>query len=113
MGGTPGLTGEFTGETHRVLECTQTHTPENQHQKGPICLWVAEEGLKASGELSKQDCSLPELSSTYSATTQEGGLPYPGKYLRLCPLLHNRCNETKKYGPSERTDQSSKNRTKQ
>ena len=32
----------------------------------------------------------------------------PGKYLRLCPLLRNRCTETKKYGPNERTDQSSR-----
>ena len=24
-GETPSLTGEFAGETHRVLECTQTH----------------------------------------------------------------------------------------
>ena len=24
----------------RVLEHTQTHPPRNQHQKGPICLWV-------------------------------------------------------------------------
>ena len=38
VGETPSLTGEFAGETHRVLECTQTHPPENQHQKGPICL---------------------------------------------------------------------------
>ena len=42
-GETPSLTGEFIGETHRVLECTQAHPPRNQHQKGPICLWVAEE----------------------------------------------------------------------
>ena len=26
------------------------------------------------------------------------------KYLRLCPLKHNRCAKTKKYGPNERTD---------
>ena len=26
-----------------VLEHTQAHTPRNQHQKGPICLWVAGE----------------------------------------------------------------------
>ena len=38
---TPRLTGEFTGETYRVLEHTQTHPPGNQHQKGPTCLWVA------------------------------------------------------------------------
>ena len=43
VGETPSLTGEFIGETHRVLECTQTDAPVNQHQKGLICLWVAEE----------------------------------------------------------------------
>ena len=32
-------------------------------------------------------------------------MPQPGKYLRLCPLQLNRCTETKKYGPKERTDQ--------
>ena len=42
-GETPSLTGEFIGETHRVLEHTQTHPPRNQHQKSPICSWVAEE----------------------------------------------------------------------
>ena len=42
-GETPSLTGELVGETHRVLELTQTHPPGNQHQKGPVCLWVAEE----------------------------------------------------------------------
>ena len=36
-------TGEFLGKTHRVLECTQTHLSRNQHQKGPICLWVVGE----------------------------------------------------------------------
>ena len=43
VGKTPSLTGEFTGETHRILESTQTHSPGNQHQKGPIGLWVAGE----------------------------------------------------------------------
>ena len=43
VGETPSVTGEYIGETHRVLECTQTHSPRNQHQKGPICLWVAGE----------------------------------------------------------------------
>ena len=42
-GETPSLTGELVGETHRVLEHTQTHLPGNQHQKGPICLWVVGE----------------------------------------------------------------------
>ena len=35
-GETPSLTGEFVGETHRVLERTQTHPPRKQHQRGPI-----------------------------------------------------------------------------
>ena len=41
--GTPRLTGEFIGKTHRVLEHTQTHPPGNQHWKGTIWLWVAGE----------------------------------------------------------------------
>ena len=43
VGETPSLTGESIGETHRVLERMQTHPLGNQHQKGPICLWVARE----------------------------------------------------------------------
>ena len=43
VGATPSLTGEFIGETHRVLECTQAHLSRNKHQMGPICLWVVEE----------------------------------------------------------------------
>ena len=43
LGETPSLTGEFAGETHRVLEHTQTHPLGNQNQKGPICLWVVGE----------------------------------------------------------------------
>ena len=43
VGETPSLIGEFVGETHRVPECTQTHPPRNQHQKGPLCLWVTRE----------------------------------------------------------------------
>ena len=43
VGETPSLIGDCISETHRVLECTQTHPPRNQHQKGPICLWVAGE----------------------------------------------------------------------
>ena len=39
-GETPILTGEFIGDSHRVLVCTQNHAPGNQHQKGPLCLWV-------------------------------------------------------------------------
>ena len=39
-GEAPSLTREVIGETPGVLECTQTHL-RNQHQKGPVCLWVA------------------------------------------------------------------------
>ena len=42
-GETPSLTGEFIGETHRVLECTQTEPTGNQHQKSPTALWVVGE----------------------------------------------------------------------
>ena len=40
VGETPSLTGEFIGETYRVLERTQTHPPRNQHQKDTTRLWV-------------------------------------------------------------------------
>ena len=45
VGETPSLTGELITEGHRVLEHTTQPTPlpGNQHQKGPICSWVAEE----------------------------------------------------------------------
>ena len=39
VGETPSLTGEFIGETHRVLECTQTHTPTQESApEGPNLL---------------------------------------------------------------------------
>ena len=63
-------------ESHRVQEYTQTHPPGNQHQKGPICLWVACLCLKASLETSKQHCSLSDPSPTYSTTTQQNELPW-------------------------------------
>ena len=58
-------------------------------------------------ELSKRHCSLSHPSLTDSTTTHRSGLLHPVKYLRLHPLQHNRCVETKKYGPNERTDQNS------
>ena len=39
----PSLAGESVGRTHRILERIQAHPPRNQHQKGPTCLWEAEE----------------------------------------------------------------------
>ena len=40
-GETPNLKGDFIGETNRVLEHTQNQPHVNQHQKGPICVWMA------------------------------------------------------------------------
>ena len=43
VGETPRLTGELIGETHGVLQYTQTYLPGNQHLKDPMCWWVAGE----------------------------------------------------------------------
>ena len=44
VGETPRLTGEFIGETHMVLELTQTHRPGiSTRRAGPMCLWVVGE----------------------------------------------------------------------
>ena len=50
---TPSLTEEFIGQTHRVLECTQTHPHRNHLQKDPICLWVAREVTESQGRAEK------------------------------------------------------------
>ena len=60
---------------------------------------------------SKRLCSLSDPSPTDGATRQQRGLPHPGEYLRLCPLQHNRCTETNKYGLNERTGQNFRKRT--
>ena len=74
-GETPSLKGEFVGETHRVLECTQTHPPMTQHQEGPICLWVVEEVTESQRrEPGKCHCCLLDPSPTYRATTQQSRL---------------------------------------
>ena len=98
-------------ETHRVLECTQTHLLRNQHQNGPICLWVMGQ-VTESQPRARQAHSLLDLFPTYSARMQQCRLPSPGKYLRLHPFLRNRYVEAKKkYGPNERTEQSSRKNT--
>ena len=74
-GETPSLTGEFTGETHRVLEPTQTHAPRNQHQEGPMWLWVVGE-VTENQQRAEQVALFPlGPSPTYSITTQWRGLP--------------------------------------
>ena len=57
-GETPSFTGEFVGETHRVLGHTQAHPYGNQQQKGPICLWVVGEVTK-SGVRAEQAALFP------------------------------------------------------
>ena len=69
LGETPSLTGEFIGETHRVLECTQTYPPWNQHQKGPICLWIVEEVTESWWRAKKEALFPLGPSPTYSITT--------------------------------------------
>ena len=82
----PSLTGESVGETCRVLERTHTQPPGNQHQKGPICLWVVGE-VTESLPRAEQVALFPlGPSPTYNVTTQPRGLPRPGEQLRLCPL---------------------------
>ena len=110
-GETTSLTGEFIGETHRFLECTQTHPPGNQHQKGPICLWVAEEVTESRWRAEQGALFLLGTFHHIQHHNAASRLPCPGKYLRLHPLLHNRLAKTKKNGPNEKTDQSSRKNT--
>ena len=72
VGETPSLTGKFIGETHRILECTQTYPLRNQHQKGAIPLWVVR-----------------EVTKSQLRAEQEALLP-------LGPLLHIQCHSPEK-----------------
>ena len=55
---TPSLTGELIGETHSVLEYIQNLPPGNQHQKGPIYLWVVEEVTESQQRAEQIVCGL-------------------------------------------------------
>ena len=57
-GETPSLTGEVVGETHRGLEWARTHPLGNEHQKGPIWLWVAEGVTEIQQTVERRHCSL-------------------------------------------------------
>ena len=58
---------------------------------------VGSRGVTESRQRAEQVALFPlGPSPTYSITTQQRGLPSPGEYLRLRPLLQNRCAETKK-----------------
>ena len=94
-GETASLTREFVGETNRVQEHTQTYPPGNQHQKGPICLWVAGKVTESLWRAGQAALFPLGPSPTYSSTSQPRAFPCPGKYLRLGPLLRNIHAETK------------------
>ena len=76
VGETPSLTEESVGGTHGVLECIQTHPPGNQHQKGPICLWVADE-VTESGVSTKQSSTVPSLTPPPHTAPQCSSLGCP------------------------------------
>ena len=92
-GETPSLTGEFVGETHRVLGCTQTHPPRNQHQKGRPNVLV---GSGGSDWKPTESTAIGIVPSRTLLHIQPCGLPHPGEHLSLPPLLPNRQTETKK-----------------
>ena len=57
----PGLTGEFTGEAHGILECIQTHPPGNQHLKGHNFL-VGSQGSDRQWGWSRASDNVPSLT---------------------------------------------------
>ena len=86
-GETPSLTGESVGETHRGLERAQAHPLGNQHQRGPLYLWVVE-GVAEIQQRAEQAPLLP-LSPfpTYSVTAQQPALPRPAPGTPKAPPL--------------------------
>ena len=96
MGETPSLTGEVIGETHRGLECAQAHLLGNQHQRGPIWLWVAEGVTEIQQRVEQVPLFPLKPSPTYSITAQRPALPCPGEHLKLRPFTY-RCAEKKKW----------------
>ena len=57
-GEAPSLTAESVGKAHSILECTQTHLPGNQHQKGAIYLGIVGE-VTESGVRAEQAALFP------------------------------------------------------
>ena len=64
--------------------------------------------MKPSPELSGPHCSLLNHSPTCCSQHSDMGSPALGEYLRLRPLLCDRCGATNLYGPKERTYQNSR-----
>ena len=105
-GETPSLTWEIIEETHSVLECTQKHPPGNQHQKNPICLWVAGE-VTESWLRAKQGALFPLRPLPH--IQHHVGRPTLGDTYSSIPYKITIALRQKKYGPHRRTYQSSRN----
>ena len=86
-GETPSIARKSVGGAHKNLECTQAHPPEAA--QSTCRKWG--KWLKAGGELSKQHCSLSDLSPTYRDTMQGSELSHPDEYPRLHFLQCNMC----------------------
>ena len=84
------------GETHRALEHTQDHSPRNQHQKVPICLWVVAE-VTESWQRAEQGALFPLRPLPQYSVTVQGGLPWP--IPKAPPLTSNRHAKAKKIRP--------------
>ena len=85
-GETPRLTGEIVGETHRGLEHAQAHPLGNQHQRGPISLWVAE-GVTEIRWRVEQAPLLPLSPSPYIQHHSAAiSVTLPQEHLRLHPF---------------------------
>ena len=111
-GETPSLTREFIGENHRGLECAQAHPLGNQHQKGPIWLWVGER-VTENQQRVEHEPLLP-LSPSPRTASQRSEQSYPALVdTEGSAPLCNRCTKTKKKknGPNDRTEQSSRKNT--
>ena len=77
-GETLSLTGEVLGETHKGLGRAQAHLLGNQHQRGPIWLWVAEGVIEIRWRVEQAPLLPLGPSLTYSVTAQPQALPHPG-----------------------------------
>ena len=70
VGEIPSLTGEFIGESHGVLERTQTNPLGKQYQKGRISLWVVEGVTESTQRVEQAPLILIGPHPTYSITAQ-------------------------------------------
>ena len=99
--GQDGGIGKYTLPPHRTRRTTTNSKTQNNQNCQKIELY----GSLTTKELKKKHSSrLRHNTAKWVA--------HPLKYLRIHPLQCNRCIKTKKYGLNERTDQSSKVRTK-